>query len=458
MPQSRHASVTRRETAAFWLLAGFLILLWVAGGASRPDVPGQVLVRVGAWGLAFALVAMRWRPEWRDLGMPGWLLAAAVLLTALQLIPLPPGIWTHLPGRELLLPGEVLTGQSGLWRPLSISPGWTRNALGSLIVPVVGLALIAGLARQHDVRLLRLLIALVIAGCLLALLQVANRALDHPLINDVLGQVSGNFANRNHMALFAAFGCLIAPVWAVRDRALGGWGYIVAVMLILLFMLVILATGSRAGILLGALGILTGVAAAFGPLRSSVAALPRRTAAVGAVAVVGALVAVMAASLALGKAAGLDRAIALSANEDVRVKILPTVLEMWRSFFPAGSGFGTFDPAFRIFEGNDLLGPQYYNQAHNDLLQAGLDGGIAGSALLAAALAWWALRSISAWRARNALMRRTGSAALLLVIVASAFDYPARTPMIMVVAVIAAAWLARRDSDPLEPLTQERRR
>ena len=47
---------------------------------------------------------------------------------------------------------------------------------------------------------------------------------------------------------------------------------------------------------------------------------------------------------------------------------------------------------------------------------------------------------------------------LLLVIVASAFDYPARTPMIMAITVIAAAWLARRDSDLLEPVTRERRR
>ena len=451
MPHSRHVPSARAEALSFWLLAGFLVILWIAGGASRPDVAGQALTRAAAWSIAVAIVALNLRPQLSQVRIPAILLGIAVLLPALQLVPLPPAIWTELPGRAVLLAGEALTGETGLWRPISISPGWTRNALGSLIVPVVCLALVAGVSRRHDLLLLRLLLALIAAGSLLALLQFAGRPVDHPLINDVAGQVSGNFANRNHLALFASAGCLLAPVWAARDHAFRNWGVLFAAAMVTLFLLVILATGSRAGIVLGTLGTVAGVWAGFAHIRRAVRALPPRITAIAVAGVLGVLASVIAASVLLGRAAGVDRAFELSAQDDARIKALPTVIELLREYFPFGSGFGTFDPAFRIHEGNDLLGPTYFNQAHNDLLQVGIGGGLAGFALLGAALVWWFTRSIGAWTRPDAIMRRTGSAAILLVIVGSAIDYPARTPMIMALLMVAAWWLGRPERTQDEP-------
>lgn len=43
-----------RPSLAFLLLCGFMAVLWLAGGASRADVMGQVVVRAAAWGAMIA--------------------------------------------------------------------------------------------------------------------------------------------------------------------------------------------------------------------------------------------------------------------------------------------------------------------------------------------------------------------------------------------------------------------
>ena len=117
---------------------------------------------------------------------------------------------------------------------------------------------------------------------------------------------------------------------------------------------------------------------------------------------------------------------------------------MIRIYFPAGSGFGGFDTIFRVHEPYALLKPTYFNHAHNDWLEILLDGGLPAALLLVVALGWWLRASIRVWRASadsNMLLGRAGSAALLLILIASAVDYPARTPMMMAMIVLASLWL-----------------
>lgn len=136
----------------------------------------------------------------------------------------------------------------------------------------------------------------------------------------------------------------------------------------------------------------------------------------------------------------------------MRSRGLPTVLSMIRTYFPAGTGMGSFDPMFRLHEPFILLKPSYFNHAHNDWLEIALDAGVPGMLVLLVAMGWWVWASVAAWRAEPSSGReraRLGSSLLLLVMVASAFDYPARTPMIMAMVAVAAAWLAdRNDAAP----------
>jgi O-antigen ligase len=437
-------SLRRPDLRIGWplvLLTMFLALLWLAGGASRADVMGQVIVRAGAWAVLIWAALLGPRPSFADMRPVLWLFLAIAALPLVQLVPLPPGVWQALPGREVLVtPGEPIP-----WRPITMAPGATYNALASLVVPAAILVLLAQMDERARRWLPVLLLSLVTASMLLGLLQFSGARFNNPFINDA-AEVSGSFANRNHFALFLAIGCVLAPVWAFRGREKLRLRGLLASGVILLFVLTILATGSRAGLLLGAAGLALGVVLVLRRLRRRLSGAPAWVLPSIVAALMLVIAGFVAISVSADRAVGIDRLIVLDGGEDMRRQGLPTVLSMIATYFPAGSGFGGFDPVFRIHEPDSFLAITYFNRAHNDFLEIALDGGIAGMALLAAALGWWLWASWRVWRAEpseEATLARLGSAMLLLVLIASVPDYPARTPMIMAIVAIAATWLSR---------------
>lgn len=441
--RQRGRRMTFRPSLSFVMLAGFLVVLWLAGGASRGDVPGQVVVRSAAWMALVATALFATKPmfkrEWPALAF----LVSSMVLAALQTIPLPPAIWQALPGRALLSEAALIAGEPQPWRPLSIVPSATFNAVGSLVVPFTVVVLLAGLRDSERQWLLTMLFGLILLSMLLALAQFSGSKFNNPFINDTVGQISASFANRNHLALFLAFGCLLAPVWAFSGKSQSLWRAPVALGTVVLLILTILATGSRAGLLLGGVALIIAPLLVRHDLRRAMRQYPTwvlPSVVLSSIALIG--LAVLAA-ISSNRAMSINRVLADEGGEDMRSRALPTVLEMIATYFPAGSGLGGFDPIFRIHEPMALLKLTYYNHAHNDLLEVVLDAGLPGALLIVLALAWWAVASVRAWRAGpSATLARLGSALLGLTIVASAFDYPARTPMIMAMIVIAAGWLS----------------
>lgn len=435
-----------RPSLSFILLAGFLVVLWLAGGASRGDVLGQVVVRSAAWAALVVAALFAPKPTFKREWPAFVFLLLATALAVLQLVPLPPAVWQALPGRTLLSEGAVIAGQPQPWRPLSIVPGATLNAAGSLVVPFATLILVASLCDQERRWLPTLLLGLVIMSMLLALAQFSGSQFNNPLINDTVGQISASFANRNHLALFLAFGCLLAPAWAFSGDGRSLWRPAVALGLVVLFTLTILATGSRAGLLLEAIALVVASLLVRRDLRRTMRQYPRwvlPTVVAGSIALVGLAILVAIVS---NRAMSINRVLADESGEDMRSRALPTVLDMTATYFPTGSGLGGFDPIFRIHEPIALLKLTYYNHAHNDLLEVVLDAGLPGALLLISALVWWLVASVRAWRAGpDAMSARLGSALLGLTVFASAFDYPARTPMMMAMIAIAAGWLCRSE-------------
>lgn len=433
------------------LLAILFGVLLVAGGASRADVAGQTIVRGVTWLLLIVAILVGPRPVLSPSVRPVvWLLGAALLLAAVQLIPLPPLVWQALPGRAPLEVAARLGGQPEGWRPLSLVPGATINALSSLIVPVAALLFASGLAERERGWAPTLLLAVIVGSAALALLQVTGAAMLNPLLNGDLGQVSGSFANRNHFALFMACGCVLAPLWAFRADGRPGWRLPVAAGLILLFLLLILASGSRAGLGLGLVGLAAGVLLVRRPMKRELRRYPRWVLPAVIAAIVLVPIILVGVSMAENRAASIDRIFAVDQGEDMRSRGLPTVLAMARAYFPIGSGLGGFDPIFRMHEPFELLKLTYFNHAHNDFLEIAIDAGLPGLALLLTALGWWLFTSVRAWRDGEAgaegMRARAGAALLLLVLVASGFDYPARTPMVMAMIVVAAIWLGQGGS------------
>lgn len=430
--------------ASFPMLACWLAVLWIAGGASRPDVIGQPLVRAVGAGILVATVLLGDRAAWRAVRAPAVFLAAMAGVVLLQMVPLPPEVWSALPGRHLLAETSAAISQPMPWRPISMSPSRTANALGSLIVPAATLALMAHRKPDIDRRVIALLAVVILASALLAAFQTSGGRFDHPFLNDVQGEIGGSFANRNHMAVFLALGCVVLPTLVDSYPGRKLFPLLAAVAAVAFFLLLLLASGSRTGLALG----LVGSGLGFVISRKAIAGRAKGLSRTYRIALYGFITAVMIGTVALSlfaqRAVTIDRALSSLSNEnDLRTRALPTLMSMIEKYFPVGSGFGTFDPVFRIDEPLDLLRVQYFNLAHNDLLQVWLDGGLLGGALFLSGIAWLGLMSWRAWRTAPSTLARLGSAIMLLTILASATDYPARTPMFMAVMAMACVWLAQ---------------
>lgn len=432
----------------FALLAALLGVLFLAGGASRADAAGQILVRAASWLCLVTAFLFGQRPSLDRARMACLFLAAAILLTVIQLVPLPPSLWTSLPGRDVLRPAAGMDDGIQPWRPLSMAPTMTINALSSLVVPAAVLYLLLTLDQAEWRRIPGLCLIIIILSAVLGALQASGATFDNPLINESVGFVSGNFANRNHFALFLALGCILAPVWAFLDGRRPGWRASVALGLIMVFALEILASGSRAGLLVGAIALVVAPLIVWRGVKSVLAGQPRWVFGALIFAAVAVVAIAVLLSISADRAESINRALVIDPGQDMRGRGLPVVLAMIREYFPWGSGLGGFDPLFRLHEPLGLLKPTYFNHAHNDLLEIVLDSGVFGLLILVTAIGWGIWAGVRAWRGRSRqALPRLGSMMLLLIVIASVFDYPARTPMITAMVVIAAVWLGQRPEE-----------
>lgn len=446
---NRHGLLSNvRANVPFALFGLLMTVLWVAGGASRADAMGQVVVRLAAWTILIVAILAGIRPSFTRYRFIVGILSAMIGLLLLQLLPLPPALWEALPGRDLYRASAVAVGTESVWRPLSLVPDATINALSSLIVPLVALVLLADMDKTQRTWVPGLVLVMIAASSLIGLLQFSGARFSNPLINDSQWYVSGNLANRNHFALLLAMGCLIAPAWAFAGARSAGWRVPTSIGLVMLFGMVTLATGSRAGMLVVVLALVAALLIVRHTFRHLLAPLPRWVSLALLAGTIAAIALLILLGIATDRAVSIQRVSSLDVAEDLRLRALPTIWTMIGTYFPAGSGFGSFDPMFRVSEPFGLLKRTYFNHAHNDFIEIILDGGVAGAILLIAVLLWWVLATIGAWRAGPKAWRpRLGSAMLLLVFIASIFDYPARTPIIMTMIVVAAMWLTDRPKD-----------
>lgn len=434
----------QRSAPAFLMLAVFLILLWIAGGSARADAVGQILVRLAAWVLLCVCVVRGLGNSWTQVKPVVLILGAATALVLLQLVPLPPEIWAAMPARALVAQSAEVVGLTQPWRPLTISPAATFNALGSLVVPWATLLTAASLTRAHHSLIARLVVCLVVAGCLLGLLQFTGARFDNPLINDQSGFVSGNLSNRNHFALFVAIGILLILTLGIGSFERVFNGLPLTIFLVPFLLLIAFLTESRAGIALSVIAIAWGMISSRALLGQVIWGMSRKWFIALTALFFAALTGVGILAVKSGRVEIIDR-FAAATSQDMRARSFPVVRDMIVEYFPAGSGFGTFDPTYRIAEPDALLNLLYFNHAHNDWLEIALDGGLPGIILLGVAVGWW---SITTWKLlrsnrQDLGLARCGSTICLLVMAASLADYPARTPLIMSILTLAAVWMVK---------------
>ncbi len=446
------------ERTRFVVLGCFMLLVALTGGSSRPDIPALILLRPAAVLFAVYALLVASRDDLHDVRGPLLFILTLGSLALLQLVPLPATIWSSLPNRGPIAELSALTGNEGMARPLSLDPNRTWNTLFAWFTPLAAVCLAAIQAPRYRDKVVPALMLVAFLSAMLGLLQaIGGNGLHFYAITHRDFPV-GLFANKNHQAVMLLW-LMLAACWMTTTIDSRRFSASVVIgsalgLILVLFPLLILA-GSRAALLLAPCTL---ILCAWLLFRAPAAqAIKKRAGKRARLLVGGALVALAApllfvfAVLAVsGRKTALSRLFELDAAGDLRWQYTPVILRMVRDFMPLGSGFGSFEKVFNIYEPENMLSAYYMNQAHNDVLQVAIEGGAPVLAILVAASVWWLYRCWRLWR--SALPGGRAHAAffagsLLLWLGASVVDYPLRTPLAAMVVAALTVQLCFLSSD-----------
>lgn len=437
-----------------WLLPLFVTFVFLTGGSARHDVASLPLLRSVSATVLVAVLALYWR-QVAEVRLPLLAIAVAALVVMIQIVPLPHGVWTLLPGHDIVEQVDAATGVGAIARPWSLNPfgGW--NALFSMLVPAAALVCLSASGESAGRPLVTVLLVVMTVAAVFGIFQLVGNAQSATYFYRITNRDSavGLMANRNHHALLLACAMPLIALWMShwrgRARSFVGYQITAGVALALLFPLIAL-TGSRAGLILGAIGFVAALCLYHVPdyarTRRDVRVLQIDVRIIWTAMVVG----LLALSLLAGRATSFDRLVAMSDQEIDRVALLPTLWRMVTEYFPFGSGAGSFVPLFKLFEPEAMLNPSYFNHAHNDFVELMIEHGIFGAGLIVAAALAWTGAAWSIWRAdetaRRSFRWRAGAAGLwilLLCAVASTVDYPLRVPSFQLLVAICVLWIIR---------------
>lgn len=431
----------------------FLILVFFTGGASRIDARSLVLLQpLSIITCAIALLTIQrvhlTARKWLFIGF-----SSVVLLCILHLVPLPPIIWKNLPGRDLLSELDRLVGLGDLWRPLSMTPmnGW--HALSSLTTPLAILLLGVQLNRDELYRLLPILIGLGALSGLWGMLQILGDPQGGLYLYRPTnyGAAVGLFANRNHSAVLLA--CLFPmlavyasiPDGQVDEQRIRRFGAIAGGIVLVPLILV---TGSRSGMLLS-IPALVGATLLYSKTNKFSSARNGATRFVFVkehLMAAGIITGLIFLTIFFSRAEALDRFFEPSHDNELRQDFWNVGLAMAWKYFPVGSGIGSFVETYQIDEPLSYLTGNYVNHAHNDWLEILITGGLPALLILLAAVISFIRRTASLWRRKDKHRRaiklaRLASVLIAIVALASATDYPLRTPTMMAIFSIFCLWL-----------------
>lgn len=433
--------------SSFALCAVVLVASLFLGGGTRSGFMGDVVLQLIA--IPVLLIALaRWVPYPR--GTPGrgsahlalLICGLVVALPALQLIPMPPEVWSRLAGRNVVGAAFAFIDRELPWMPLSMAPRATWLALLSFI-PIVAVFVATVQTGYAGRRALSLtVIGFACFSVFYGLLQVAQGPAS-PLRLFAFTNATeavGLFANRNHYAALLYCALLLMAPWAAAASAdlaatsrRRGYPTAVIVAAIASFTIIIMLLSaqimarSRAGL---ALAILAIVAALLLPMT-----LSRRSSDAGGTGRI-LVLAVILAFIFAGQYA-LDRLLErfdTDAFADARLPYARNTLEAAQTHLPFGTGIGSFVSVYGAFEKPADVHRSFANRAHNDLLEALLETGVLGLALFSMFVLWLAARALALLRSHvrpderiDALLARAAMIATVLLIVHSLADYPLRT-------------------------------
>ncbi|RYF17914.1 MAG: O-antigen ligase domain-containing protein [Oxalobacteraceae bacterium] len=407
-----------RRSGAVGGVVLFALALLLGGGSLRFPLT-RLIVELAASGVLIWYALRGWRaPVDRWSAAAIILLLLIVLLPLVQIIPLPPSIWTTLPGHEDAASIMIAAGLAPQWMPLHASPA-QRVLYGWVVV------------------------AMALVGALLGLLQAGGSESFYIYDTGRFTAVTGLFANKNHHADLLLIAILLTAALTTTGQKLGlrSPSRLVAAGVIIIFALAVPAANSRMGLLLLPVAILP--AAALLLPRTYYHRLSLRSAAI--------TTAGLAMLVFVGARSGVVTRLLnrFEGDPDARLKFWPDVLSAIDHYKPFGSGLGSFIKIFQRHESMGTLHFTYVFHAHNDVMEIALEAGWAGIGLIILGVALWLIGS---WRvlqpsAWNAFTPVHVACFFGITVLAahSLVDYPLRTLGLACVLAFLAGCLAPTD-------------
>ncbi len=404
-------------------LSAFLILCLTLGGTSQdivaPKLPLYILsLCVIAWGV----IRIKNGDYIGKLKIPFLLLSLLFLASLLYLIPLPPSIWTTLPGRKNIVQGFELLSMAPPWLPLSVTPETTLFSMFDFLPPFALLMMVGVFASRREINLaLRAVLIFAVFTVFLGVAQLSG-------LNESLyfykftnhGTAVGFFSNANHQASFLLMTLPIAAVISVNSVQKSLEDNFLTVLSMLAFFTLLIGvflTSSVAGYGLAVYVLLATILLC---VPNSGGKKKYFWAVSGIIVTV-----VLSDFLFLSGHSGELLSEFKGSGHASRRVLFADSYQAIKDFFPFGSGLGSFDNVYRLYE---QAGESTIPHAHNDFLEAVLELGIFAIILIAAFLIWFgnlAYKAITSQRS-SSLFAKGAFVSISSVFIHSMVDYPLR--------------------------------
>lgn len=413
----------------------YLLACLLLGGASAAGFIANFILQIVSLPLiGWAVWQMILERPSAQIRAPLGLLAIFLVIALFQLVPLPPALWTLLPGRGAVVEGYRLLGIPLPWLPLTLAPDVAPSSILWLMPAFAVLLGIVVLGAFRGRGIAAAIVAVTLASVAIGALQVigGNSAYLYRVTN--YGVAVGFFANANHNATLLLV-CIpfLAALQATMLKRSGSQRSASAIRLLVgaayaVLFVGLLINSSLAGIGLG-VPVALGSWLAFGRQRRAL----RRSIVVATVVVSLAAVVTIVVGPFGNNLFGVQKAnVELSRQTSFALTVRAA-----RDYFPIGSGTGSFQPIYHLQEPLASVTTTFMNHAHSDWLELLLETGVVGVAFAALFLAWWVVRLRAIWRATEpdpfAQAAVIATAAIML---HSMVDYPLRTAALS--AVFAA--------------------
>jgi O-antigen ligase len=426
------------------VIAGSVLLCaLVLGGAAQPEIIGNTLLSAIAI-VAFAVLVPKYLSQHarESSRLPVVFFALLLLVPLLQLIPLPGFLWQLLPGRSIFSSLTSILPDYNFSTTWTVSPAGTWDALGFMFVPVAVFLATALTSSKNRTSLVVLLVAVAFFSMLLGLMQLAGGE-QSPLriyANTNKNSAVGFFANRNHFGAllycalpfaFSALFLLVPDALSRRSKRNKNTPASILPLSAAVAGVILLIFGAGLSASRAAIALIS--VATFFLLSMEVLKLRRHFRSSG---IIVATLTIFAALL-LVTFYFLDTLAARFTAKDIyfsRAEFSTVTWNAITTFFPFGSGAGTFEPIYRWFENFETAGVPAVNHAHNDYLEWLLEAGIFAVVLIGLAVVWFSTRALHIWFAgntgfsdRDLMLARAASIVPVMLAIHSVVDYPLRT-------------------------------